>query len=42
MKIPVATFWMLDAGEWMLVYYVESGLRELHVCHVGIALKAWI
>lgn len=33
---------MLDAGEWMLFHYVVSGLRELHVCLVGIAQEALI
>lgn len=38
MKIAITIFWVLDAGERMLFYYM--GLRELHVCHVGIAQKA--
>jgi len=42
MKIPIAIFWMLDAGHWVLFYYTVSGLREWRVCHLGTALKALI
>lgn len=42
MTPPIATPQMPDAGEWMLLDYMVFGLRELHVCGVGVAPKALI